>query len=105
MTDSSQTNLIARRDKLYSQFIEMIETYENGIISGRGLNHMAEQATSSQEVERLNDELLLHTFWATRHIIHRPACWAPKPEELHYLLQCLRGEEQFNQEVADHYRK
>jgi hypothetical protein len=33
--------------------------------------------------------------------LHRPACWAPKPDEIEYVLRCLRDEEVFDPEAIE----
>ncbi len=93
-----------RREALIQDFIEAIQDYERGAYSSRGLAKRVEQFTTNTELNTLNDDLLSHTFWVTRHLLHRPACWAPSDEELAYLYRCLRGEEQFIQDVANSYR-
>ncbi|MCI0712154.1 MAG: hypothetical protein L0154_18510 [Chloroflexi bacterium] len=94
------------RDKQLSQeFISAIEEYRQGALNSRGLAKRAEQITDADEVDSMQDELLSHTFWAMRHLIHRPACWASKPEELYYLARCLRGEDDFDQTFIDTFRE
>jgi hypothetical protein len=86
-------------------FAELIETFEKGLITSRGLAKSAEDLISAEEINRINDELLSHAFWVMRHVMQRPACWAPSLEEVHYVLRCLRGEDAFSQEIADNYRR
>lgn len=95
----------ARQEALYRAFVAIIENYNKGLLTSRGLAHEAEAVTSPQELQALNDALLTHAFWTMRHLMQRPACWAPKPEELLYVLECLRGDDTFNQEIADSYRQ
>jgi hypothetical protein len=36
-----------------------------------------------------------------QHILHRPACWAPTPDEVEYVLRCLRDEETFDPDAIE----
>lgn len=92
-------------EALVHGFIEAIESYDRGEINSRGLVLLAQQLSTPEEVDRIGDELLSHTFWAMRHLVHRPACWAPTPTEVRYLLRCLREEEVFSLEVAESFRQ
>lgn len=104
MTSSPTSETLAKRRELSKQFIEAIEEYQRSAINSRGLAHRAEKITTAEEIESFDDELLSHSFWAMRHLLHQPACWAAKPDELFYLVRCLRGEEDFDQTVADSFR-
>lgn len=95
----------AAHDTLAKDFIIAIETYDRGEINSRGLVQLAEKISTPEAVDQLGDELLSHTFWAMRHLVHRPACWAPTPAEVSYLLRCLRGEELFSLETAEGFRQ
>lgn len=86
-------------------FIDAIDAYQRGTLNRRDLAHQAENLTTAEEIGAFDDELLSHTFWAMRHLLHQPACWAAKPEELFYLARCLRGEEDFDQSVTDSFRE
>ncbi|NDJ84366.1 MAG: hypothetical protein GYB66_00630 [Chloroflexi bacterium] len=97
-------NIEARHQQVAGRFIAAIEDFEKGAYSSRGLAKRAEELTSPEELLLVNDELLNHTFWVMRHLVHQPACWAPSNGELMYLYRCLKGEEQFQQDVADSFR-
>lgn len=99
------SNHNAAYDGLAQGFITAIESYERGEINSRGLVQLAQQISTPEEVDQMGDELLSHTFWAMRHLVQRPACWAPTPAELRYLLRCLRGEEVFSLEIAESFRQ
>lgn len=101
---TANPTLHPRQEALYTAFTLLIETFEKGLISSRGLAQQAEKLTTPAELADIDDELLNHTFWALRHLMQRPACWAPKLEEISYILRCLHGEETFSQEVADNLR-
>ena len=96
---------MTRDQQLTVEFIGAIEEYRLGALNSRGLASRAEQITDADELDSLQDELLSHTFWAMRHLIHRPACWAAKPEELYYLARCLNGEEDFDQSIIESFRE
>lgn len=93
------------RQKIADQFLVAIDQYQNGSINSRGLAKLAEKTTTSTELAHLDDELLSHAFWAMRHLLHQPACWAAKPAELEYLTLCLRGEDDFDQAIVDRFRE
>lgn len=93
-----------RLETLKKGFLEAIDTFDAGTISSRGLARWVERLTTTAEVHALNDDLLNHAFWVTRHLLHQPACWAPTIEELHYVARCLRGEETFSMEKTESYR-
>ena len=95
----------ARREALIEKFVEAIAEFEKGAYSSRGLAKRVEQLTSIDEINQIDDALLAHTFWVARHLIHRPACWAPSIKELEYVYGCLRYEDQFSQELVDQYRQ
>jgi hypothetical protein len=78
------------------EFEQQLERYLHNTLDAHGLTQATERLTSHREVDELGDELLQHTFWAVQHITYQPACWAPKREELEYLLLCLRAEENFD---------
>lgn len=94
-----------RREAIRKHFIEAIDSFEQGAISSRGLAKWVEQSTTQDEMNVINDELLSHTFWVARHLLHRPACWAPSLDELAYLYRCLLGDEQFSQDIAEGFRQ
>jgi hypothetical protein len=94
-----------RREALIEKFVEAITEFEKGAYSSRGLAKRVEQLTSIDEINQLDDALLAHSFWVARHLIHRPACWAPSIKELEYVYSCLRNEDQFSQEFVDKYRQ
>ena len=96
---------LLRRQQLVDQFFEAIANYRAGAINSRGLAQQAETITTADEISEFEDELLNHTFWAMRHLLHQPACWAAKPDEVFYLERCLRGEESFDQEFVDGFRQ
>lgn len=98
-------DLKARHEALIEKFVEAIADFEKGAYSSRGLAKRVEQLTSIDEINQINDGLLSHTFWVARHLVHRPACWAPSIQELEYVYQCLRNEDQFSQEFVDQYRQ
>jgi hypothetical protein len=98
-------NTQARSAALAEEFAAAIRDFENGAYSSRGLARRIEQVTTASELETLNNQMLSHTYWVARHLVHQPACWAPSLDELNYLYRCLIGEEQFLQEVAEGYRK
>jgi hypothetical protein len=98
-------NIQARSVALAEELADAIRDFENGAYSSRGLARRVEQTTTPSELEALNNEMLSHTYWVARHLVHQPACWAPSLEELTYLYRCLTGEEQFLLEVAEGYRK
>lgn len=100
---SKQTTL--RHNELAQGFIQAIDDFEQGAYSSRGLARRVEQLTTSDELNSLDDELLSHTFWVSRHLLHQPACWAPTHAELQYLYNCLTGEEVFAQEIAEGFRQ
>jgi hypothetical protein len=81
---------------LHYEFAELLERCERSEIDTRQLAELASRLTSQEEVDHLGDELLQHTFWATHHVLHRPACWAPTPQEIAYLRRCLREEDLFD---------
>lgn len=83
------------------EFEQELEHFLHGEANAQKLAEAATQHTSHEEIEGLSDELLQHTFWAMQHVVHRPACWAPKREELEYLLLCLRDEEIFDPEQVE----
>ncbi|MBI5931389.1 MAG: hypothetical protein HY862_18925 [Chloroflexi bacterium] len=99
------SNHSAAYEVLAQGFIEAIESYDRGEINSRGLVLLAQQISTPEVVDQMGDELLSHAFWAMRHLVHRPACWAPTPAEVRYLLRCLRGEEVFSLEVAESFRQ
>ena|SRR5688572_13573504 len=103
MTSVSSEHLL-KRQYLMSQFAEAIEDYQRGAINSRGLAHRADEISTAEDIAPLEDELLNHTFWAMHHLLHQPACWAAKPEEISYLGRCLRGEETFDQTIVDEFR-
>lgn len=94
-----------RHQELIRAFIEAIDDYEQSRINSRGLAARADQIVTPEEIDTLNNELLSHTFWAMRHLLHQPACWAAVPDELFYLARCLRGEEDFDQTIVDSFRE
>lgn len=96
---------ITRREALVHEFIQAIDDFEKGAYSSRGLARRVEIFTNTEELNALGDEMLSHTFWVTRHLLHQPACWAPSLEELLYLYRCLTGEETFIQEIAEGFRQ
>lgn len=96
---------MTREKQLTTEFIGAIEEYRQGALNSRGLAKRAEQITSADELDELHDEVLSHTFWAMRHLVHRPACWAAKPEELYYLARCLDGEDDFDQSIIETFRE
>lgn len=98
-------NIQSRSAVLSEAFAAAIRDFENGAYSSRGLARRIEQVTTASELESLDNQMLSHTYWVARHLVHQPACWAPSLEELHYLYRCLTGEEQFLLEVAEGYRK
>lgn len=102
---SVQSNHSAAYEALAKEFVEAIESYDRGEINSRGLVQLAQQISTPEQVDQMGDELLSHTFWAMRHLVHRPACWAPTPAEVRYLLRCLRGEEVFSLDVAESFRQ
>ena len=83
------------------EFAELIELYQRHDVNARELAERASKLTASEELDGLGDELLQHTFWAMQHVLHRPACWAPKPDEIEYVLRCLRDEETFDPEAIE----
>lgn len=83
------------------EFAETLDRYQRGEIDARQLAAAAAQLSSHAEVEKLRDELLQHTFWAMQHVLHRPACWAPTPREVDYLVRCLRDEEIFDPQQVE----
>lgn len=95
----------SRKNELAQQFAIAISDFDRGAYSSRGLARMVEQVTTPEELETLNDQMLSHTYWVARHLVHQPACWAPSLEELQYLHRCLTGEEQFVLEMAEDYRQ
>jgi hypothetical protein len=95
----------ARHEAITQGFIEAIDDFEKGAYSSRGLARRVEQMTTMEELNQLEDELLSHTFWVARHLLHQPACWAPSKAELLYLYRCLTGEEEFRQEIAGSFRQ
>lgn len=94
-----------RHEALTEKFVEAITEFEKGAYSSRGLAKRVEQLTSIDEINQIDDPLLAHTFWVARHLVHRPACWAPSIQELEYVYRCLRKEDQFSQEFVDKYRQ
>jgi len=78
------------------EFEQELERFLHGASDARQLAAQSSILTSRDEMDKLADELLQHTFWAMQHVLHRPACWAPKREEIEYLLLCLRDEETFD---------
>lgn len=94
-----------RQQELTKQFARAIEDFEKGAYSSRGLARRIEQLITPAELESLENEMLSHTYWVARHLLHQPACWAPSNTELQYLYRCLIGEEQFIIDVAESYRK
>ncbi len=102
MTSPTKEN---RRQELVQAFIEAMDVFAKGTISSRGLALQIERLTTTDELNEMDDDLLVHAFWVARHLLHRPACWAPGPTELKYVYHCLKGEEEFNQEVADSFRQ
>jgi hypothetical protein len=83
------------------EFTELIELYQRHDVTARELAERSSKLTSTEELDELGDELLQHTFWAMQHVLHRPACWAPKPNEIEYVLRCLRDEETFDPEAIE----
>jgi|GEM_PF-6162972 len=83
------------------EFVQLLEQFQNGLTSASQLAQSCTALTTQTEVDTLQDDLLQHSFWAIQHMTHRPACWAPKPEEISYLLRCLRDEEIFDPEQLD----
>jgi hypothetical protein len=80
---------------------ELIEQYQRRELTARQLAEKSSELTSTEELDNLGDELMQHTFWAMQHVLHRPACWAPKPDEIEYVLRCLRDEEVFDPEAIE----
>jgi hypothetical protein len=105
LMSTAASDRIVRHEELIERFIDAIEQFRREALSSRDLAQFAETLTTTEEVAALDDELLSHTFWALRHLVHQPACWAAKPEELYYLARCLQGEEDFDQTVADSFRE
>lgn len=97
----SNAQLEERITWLRYEFEQQLERYLHKNIDAQGLTQGTVQLTTHQEVDDLGDELLQHTFWAVQHITYQPACWAPKREELEYLLLCLRAEENFDPDQVD----
>ncbi len=97
-TNAEQTE---RLTWLSYELEQQIERHLHGDIDARTLAEQVGQMTSFEEVDGLADPLVMHTFWATQHMQHRPACWAPTRDELEYLLLCLRAEEIFDPEQLD----
>jgi hypothetical protein len=83
------------------EFEQQLEAFLHGRSDAHHLADTALTLSTWEEVDGLSDELLQHTFWAMQHVTHRPACWAPKREEVEYLLLCLRGEEDFSPDQVD----
>ncbi|NJL95048.1 MAG: hypothetical protein HC915_15685 [Anaerolineae bacterium] len=83
------------------EFAERLERCERGELTPRQLAENATQVTSQDELDRLADELLQHTFWAMHHLVHRPACWAPSGSEIAYLRRCLRDEDLFDPSLIE----
>ena len=98
-------DISVRSEVLSQQFAEAIRDFDNGSYSSRGLAQRVEQMTNVAELDALNDQMLSHTFWVARHLVHQPACWAPSLDELHYLYRCLIGDEQFVLDTAESYRQ
>jgi len=96
MTMTEAQNKSERRTWLRYEFIQLLEQCQRGACDPRQLAASAAALTNYHEVDELADELLQHTFWASQHLLHRPACWAPTSAELDYLLRCLREEEIFD---------
>jgi hypothetical protein len=105
MSDSQTSDRDTRHKALVHGFIAAIESYERGEINSRGLAQLAGRLSAPEEIDQVGDELLSHTFWVMRHLVHQPACWAPTPAELKYLLRCLHGETTFNPETARNHRQ
>lgn len=78
------------------ELAEVIECCERGELTTRQLAAAAEKLITQGEIDVLGDELLQHTYWAMKHALHRPACWAPSAEEIAYLRRCLRDEDLFD---------
>ncbi len=93
-----------RHETLKQNLLEAIDTFDQGTISSRGLARWVERLASAEEVNGLGDDLLNHSFWVARHLLHQPACWAPTVAELHYVARCLRGEEDFSMDKVESYR-
>ena len=83
------------------EFSELIEKYQRHEVNARELAERTSKLTTTEELENLGDELLKHTFWAMQHVLHRPACWAPTPDEIEYVLRCLRDEETFDPDAIE----
>ncbi|HLA42803.1 MAG TPA: hypothetical protein VJZ27_05180 [Aggregatilineales bacterium] len=83
------------------EFATAIERYKAREVTARELADISSSLTVTGEVEELGDELLQQVFWAMQHVLHRPACWAPTPQEIEYLLLCLREEEIFDPEQIE----
>lgn len=80
---------------LHFEVAEIIERCERGELDKRQLAETISQVVSQEEVDRLDDELLRHAYWATQNYLRLPACWAPTPAEMAYLRRCLRDEDLF----------
>lgn len=83
------------------EFEQQLESFLHGHTDAHVLATTAQNLSNWDEVDGLGDELLQHTYWAMQHVTHRPACWAPKREEVEYLLLCLRGEEDFDPDEVE----
>lgn len=83
------------------ELADVIERCERGEIDARQLAARSGEITTQDEVDRLGDELLQHTFWAMQHAYQRPACWAPSAKEMTYLRRCLQDEELFDPDQID----
>lgn len=102
---SNSSSIQKTHQHIAQEFLSAIAQYQSGAINSRGLALLAEKITTSEQLSLLDDELLNHTFWAMRHLLHQPACWATKPAELDYLMLCLQGEDDFDQAIVDRYRE